>query len=270
MTDRPSTEPPGSEEHTAQSKTEASRSAEISGGLKEALPVAMGLIPLGLAFGLLVSQSGFDWWWAPLFSIIIFAGSMEYLAVGLVLAHTGLIGSAVTAFMVNFRHIFYGLTFPRNVIKSKLGRVYSTYALIDEAYAIVSSRRPDAPPLTGPRLLTIQVFCHLMWVLPTTVGALTGAALPEGIRGAEFALVALFAVLALDAFEVNKDWSLPISAVICTLIGWLVWPGQMLVVGLLLYVAILYVRSILPRVDAALTWRWGSASRRSEGGAHDA
>lgn len=256
----------------------ASKSSEITGGLKEALPVAMGLIPLGLAFGLLVAQAGFAWWWAPIFSVIIFAGSMEYLAVGLIMAHTGLIGSAVTAFMVNFRHIFYGLTFPRNVIKSKIGRVYSTYALIDEAYAIISARRPDAAPLTGTRLLTIQIFCHLMWVLPSTVGALTGAALPEGIRGAEFALVSLFAVLALDAFEVNKDWSLPISAVLCTLVGWLVWPSQMLVMGLVFYFAVLYVRSVSPRIDAALTWRSGStddkesalgqacASRRTEGG----
>lgn len=227
---------------------------EVAGGVKEALPVAAGLIPLGLAFGLVVVQAGLSWWWAPLFSVIIFAGSMEYLAVGLIMAHTGLIGSAVTAFMVNFRHIFYGLTFPRDVITSRLGRAYSTYALIDEAYAIISSRRPSAPKLTGPRLLAIQVFCQYMWVLPATIGALAGAALPEGIKGAEFALVALFAVLALDAFEVNKDWSLPFFAVVCTLIGGAIWPSQMLVLGLVLYFLLLLLRSFNPRVDEALTW----------------
>ena len=194
----------------------------IRGGIVEAWPVGLGLIPLGLAFGVLVTQTGFEWWWTPLFSIIVYAGSMEFLAVGLVMAHTGLLGSAVTAFMVNFRHIFYGLTFPRDVIGAKpggsrilrgLGRTYSTYALTDESYAIASARPAGAPPLTGARLLSIQVFCQFMWVISGIVGALSGRALPEGLVGFEFALTALFTVLAIDAFRVNRDWSLPASAV---------------------------------------------------------
>ena len=239
----------------------------IRGGIVEAWPVGLGLIPLGLAFGVLVTQTGFEWWWTPLFSIIVYAGSMEFLAIGLVMAHTGLLGSAVTAFMVNFRHIFYGLTFPRDVIGAKpggsrilrgLGRAYSTYALTDESYAIASARPAGAPPLTGARLLSIQVFCQFMWVISGIVGALSGRALPEGLVGFEFALTALFTVLAIDAFRVNRDWSLPASAVACVGVGWLVNPGQMLVIGLVLYFAVLLARVWSPRLDAALTWRSGT------------
>ena len=239
----------------------------IRGGIVEAWPVGLGLIPLGLAFGVLVTQTGFEWWWTPLFSIIVYAGSMEFLAIGLVMAHTGLLGSAVTAFMVNFRHIFYGLTFPRDVIGAKpggsrilrgLGRTYSTYALTDESYAIASARPAGAPPLTGARLLSIQVFCQFMWVISGIVGALSGRALPEGLVGFEFALTALFTVLAIDAFRVNRDWSLPASAVACVGVGWLVNPGQMLVIGLVLYFAVLLARVWSPRLDAALTWRSGT------------
>ncbi|SQB96175.1 AzlC family ABC transporter permease [Corynebacterium xerosis] len=239
----------------------------IRGGIVEAWPVGLGLIPLGLAFGVLVTQTSFEWWWTPLFSIIVYAGSMEFLAIGLVMAHTGLLGSAVTAFMVNFRHIFYGLTFPRDVIGAKpggsrilrgLGRTYSTYALTDESYAIASARPAGAPPLTGARLLSIQVFCQFMWVISGIVGALSGRALPEGLVGFEFALTALFTVLAIDAFRVNRDWSLPASAVACVGVGWLVNPGQMLVIGLVLYFAVLLARVWSPRLDAALTWRSGT------------
>lgn len=239
----------------------------IRGGIVEAWPVGLGLIPLGLAFGVLVTQTGFEWWWTPLFSIIVYAGSMEFLAIGLVMAHTGLLGSAVTAFMVNFRHIFYGLTSPRDVIGAKpggsrilrgLGRAYSTYALTDESYAIASARPAGAPPLTGARLLSIQVFCQFMWVISGIAGALSGRALPDGLVGFEFALTALFTVLAIDAFRVNRDWSLPASAVACVGVGWLVNPGQMLVIGLVLYFAVLLARVWSPRLDAALTWRSGT------------
>ncbi|MFD5868948.1 AzlC family ABC transporter permease [Corynebacterium sp. NPDC060344] len=234
----------------------------IRGGIAEAWPVGLGLVPLGLAFGVLVVQTGFAWWWTPVFSILVYAGSMEFLALGLVMAHTGLIGSAVTAFMVNFRHIFYGLTFPRDVIGGRfgwLGRAYSTYALTDESYAIASAR-PSGAPLSGARLVTIQLFCQLMWVIPGIVGALAGRALPPDLVGFEFALTALFTVLAMDAFLLNRDWSLPLSALACVAVGWLINPGQMLVIGLVLYFCVLLARVWSPRLDRAMRWGGGSAS----------
>lgn len=240
----------------------------IRGGIAEAWPVAIGLVPLGLAFGVLVTQTGFAWWWTPVFSILVYAGSMEFLAIGLVMAHTGLLGSAVTAFMVNFRHIFYGLTFPRDVIGARpggsrmlrwLGRAYSTYALTDEAYAIASAR-PPGMPLRGARLLTIQLFCQLSWVVSGIVGALAGRGLPEGLVGFEFALTALFTVLAMDAFRLNRDWSLPLSALACVAVGWLINPGQMLVIGLVLYFCVLLARVWSPGLDRAMRWGGGPGS----------
>jgi len=231
------------------------------------VPVALAYIPLGIAFGVLLVTSGINWYWAPLSALLIFAGSIEFLAVSLMVSGVSVPQVALTALVVNFRHIFYGLTFPRDVIGAKpggsrilrgLGRTYSTYALTDESYAIASARPAGAPPLTGARLLSIQVFCQFMWVISGIVGALSGRALPEGLVGFEFALTALFTVLAIDAFRVNRDWSLPASAVACVGVGWLVNPGQMLVIGLVLYFAVLLARVWSPRLDAALTWRSGT------------
>lgn len=108
--------------------------------------------------------------------------------------------------------------------------------------------------MTGARLLTIQVFCQVLWVVPGIVGALVGRALPEGLVGFEFALTALFTVLAMDAFRVNRDWSLPLSALACVGVGWLVNSGQMLVIGLVLYFGLLLARVWSPRLDRAMRW----------------
>lgn len=229
-------------------------SSEIRAGIKESWAVALGLIPLGLAFGLLVTQSGFAWWWAPIFSIVIYAGSMEFLALTLITGGAGPLSAAITAFMVNFRHIFYGLTYPRDRIASIIGRAYSTYSLTDEAYAIVSAR-PEAGNISSVRLLTIQVFCHTLWVLSGVAGALAGVALPSGIQGMEFALTALFVVLAWEAFRNNQDWSLPFFAIVLSVIAALISTQKMLIIALVAYFLLLFVRSVQPRLDAALTWK---------------
>src|SRR4051794_29010245 len=75
------------------------------------VPVAMAYVPLGIAFGVLMVTSGINWYWAPLSALLIFAGSIEFLGVNLIVSGTSLLQVALTALVVNFRHAFYGLTF---------------------------------------------------------------------------------------------------------------------------------------------------------------
>lgn len=220
--------------------TTPSASAEIRKGLADSSSVGLGLVPLGLAFGVLITQAGFDWWWAPLFSILIYAGSMEFLAIGLLAAVTPLYSLAATAFLVNFRHVFYGLSFPLESIRSRLGRFYAVYALTDEVYAITATKRRK--DMTGPRTLTIAITCQTLWVVPGIVGALVGSALPDGLDGLQFALTALFAVLAVDAWRASGDLPAPVIGLVCGLAAAWVAPEQMLIVGLCAFVAVLLAR----------------------------
>ena len=224
-------------------------SAEIRLGLRDTWLVALGLVPLGLAFGLLMTQSGFAWWWTPIFSALIYAGSMEFLAIDMVLTGVGPVTSAITGFMVNFRHLFYGLTYPRSEIRRGVPSAYATYALTDEVYAITSTLR-ERP--SGTRLMTISVVCQIAWIASGIVGALTGAVIPAGVEGFDFALTALFAVLAFEAFQANRDLSAPLIAGGLALA---VLPGQVIIVALVSYFLVLLLRFWAPRVDETLTWR---------------
>lgn len=220
--------------------TAPSTSAEIRQGLADSLSVGLGLVPLGLAFGVLITQAGFAWWWAPVFSVVIYAGSMEFLAIGLLTALTPLYSLAAAAFLVNFRHVFYGLSFPLEAIRSRVGRLYAVYALTDEVYAIsATKRRRD---MTGARTLTIAITCQTLWVVPGIVGALVGVALPDGLDGLQFALTALFAVLAVDAWRSSRDLPAPVIGLLCGLgAAWLA-PEQMVMAGLSAFVVILMAR----------------------------
>lgn len=227
-------------------------SAEIRLGLRDTWLVALGLVPLGLAFGLLMTQSGFAWWWTPIFSTVIYAGSMEFLAIDMVLTGVGPVTSAIPGFMVNFRHLFYGLTYPRSEIRRGVPSAYATYALTDEVYAITSTLRDRS---SGTRLLTISVVCQLAWVLSGIAGALAGAVIPAGVEGFDFALTALFAVLAFEAFQASRDLSAPLIAGTLALVAALLLPGQVIILALLSYFLVLVLRFWFPRVDDSLSWR---------------
>lgn len=229
---------------------------EIRAALKDLWVVGLGLIPLGLAFGLVMTQAGFAWWWTPIFSVVIYAGSMEFLAVQLVSAGVGPLSAAVTGFMVNFRHIFYGLTFPRHHISSPLGRAYSTYALTDETYAVISSLPPSTrATLTGTRILTTEIVCQLLWVIPGILGALLGVVIPPEVKGMDFALTALFVVLAYESFVSNRDFSLPITATAIAIVFAIIAPSWLLMIALTTYFLVLVLRYSMPTVDRALELR---------------
>lgn len=228
--------------------------AEIIKAIRTCMPIAVGVVPLGLAFGVLMVQTGFDWWWTPIFSIVIYAGSMEFLAISMVTGGVTPAVAAVTGFMVNFRHIFYGLTFPRDEIRNRFGRAYSTYALTDESYAVLSAFPRGSRP-SGAFVFTVQLFCQVLWVGSGIIGAVAGQAIPPSVKGLDFALVALFIVLAIDSFQNNKDYSLPLSAAVLGVLVGCLFPGQLLMVALSAYFLLLVVRYLSPRADSAMILR---------------
>jgi 4-azaleucine resistance transporter AzlC len=215
-------------------------SAAVRLALRDTIGVGLGLFPIGVAFGVLVVQTGFAWWWTPIFSVVVYAGSMEFLMVGLITAATPLASIAATTFLVNSRHLFYGLSFPRHRVHGRAATAYSTYALTDEAYALTATL--PAEELSSGRIVAIQVVCQSYWVLGGITGALAGSVIPDGVEGFGFALVALFAVLAVDAIRATRDVPTPVLAIGCALVAANVAPDQLLVVALTLFTLGLLVR----------------------------
>lgn len=213
-------------------------------GLRDATPAGLAAVPLGLAFGVLVAQSGLDWWWGTLFAAVVFAGSFEFLLLGLVTAGAALPTIALTALLVNVRHVFYSLSFPLHRLPG-VAKVYGTFALTDEAWALTAS--PQTQRWRAARILAIQGGFHLAWVASVTVGALTGALVPDWIVGLDFALTALFVVLGIDAARARRDLPAPFVAVACAAIAGLLVPGGMLVGGIVLFVVFLLARIAVRR-----------------------
>jgi 4-azaleucine resistance transporter AzlC len=211
--------------------------------LRDSSSVGLGFIPLGIAFGVFLTHAGLPWWCASLFATIVYAGSFEFLLVGLVTAAAPLAAIALTAFLVNARHVFYALSFPLHRVQGRLARTYSTFALVDEAYALTTARQARSWP--SRRIVWLQAFLHSYWASSATAGALLGSLIPGRVAGLDFAMTALFTVLALDAIRDRRgDLPTPGLALLAAVAARLAFPGQMLLAAFALFTATLLARRL--------------------------
>ncbi len=221
---------------------------------KVALPVALGLFPLGLAFGALVVHAGLSWWWATVFSSIVYAGSLEFLLVGMAVSGVPLAQVALSTLLVNSRHVFYALSFPLHNVDGKAAKAYATFALTDEAYAVTTS--PEAQRWTSRQIIGVQVLFQVCWVGGATLGALAGSVLPlDRLDGLDFALTALFVVLAIEAYRERPDRLSAVLAVGCAIVALVLSSEHVLPIAFAGFTAVQVVRARRSPIPLALEAR---------------
>ena len=216
---------------------------QVITGIRDSFSAGLGIFPLGIALGLLVIQAGLPWWLAPALSLSAFAGSLELLLVGMIAAATPLAAVALTTLVVNFRHVFYAFSFPLHLVRNRFAKAYAVYAMIDEAYAVSASL--PATERSAPRLLAMQIANQTYWVSGGLVGVALGSALTAPIKGLEFALCALFTVLALDAFRSSREIPAVLLAVASVSIALVLTPKAAMFFALLLFVCLLVAQQAL-------------------------
>lgn len=101
------------------------------------LPIMAGYLVLGLGFGIILKSKGYGAIWAFAMSTVIYAGSMQYLAIDLICGGAGLLTTALTTLMVNARHLFYGISMVDKFKNAGKAKPYLIYALSDETYSLV-------------------------------------------------------------------------------------------------------------------------------------
>ena len=217
------------------------RTADFAVAARDAGVIWTGLFTLGIGFGVVVTSHGLPWWLAPTISGLLFAGSVEFLLIGMLAVAAPIASIALLTFMINSRHLFYGLSFPLHRVRGRAGRAYSVFALTDEAYALATGR--DSGTLTSGRILWTQFGLHASWAIGALTGGLVGQSLLSGVQGLGFVLTALFVVLAVDGYRTRPDRTTVILAVVAGVGARLLAPGSMLLVAMAVFAATLVVRS---------------------------
>lgn len=183
------------------------RARAIRLAAQASIPVLLGYLTIGIAFGLLFTKAGFPWWLAPLMSVLVYAGAAQFMAIGLLASGTGIAEIAILTLAINARHMVYGLSLLERFRSCPRFRPYLIYALTDETYGILTT----VPPPEGSSAAESEDFYFALsfldqsyWVLGSALGAAAGGLMSFDTRGLDFALTALFVVLLVEQTKAVK------------------------------------------------------------------
>lgn len=171
---------------------------EFKYAIIRSLPVMCGYVFLGIAFGIVLQQAGYNFIWAFAISLFVYAGSMQFVMVPLLASAASPVTMAVTTLFVNSRHLFYGLSFVESFKKMKT-RLYMIFSLTDETYSVLCSCKNEDPEEKHRQAwLLISLLDQCYWIAGSVIGALLGQVLPFDFTGIDFSMTALFVVILME------------------------------------------------------------------------
>lgn len=201
------------------------RSKTIKQAFLASIPVMAGYLVLGIAFGILLEDKGYHFGWAILMSVLIYAGSMQFVTVNLLSGGASLISAAIMTFLVNARHIFYGISMLSKYKDMGKAKGYLIFSLTDETFALVCNGAPkDCDP--KKYYVCVSFFDQCYWVIGSAVGALIGSAITFNTAGIDFAMTALFVTIFTEQLLTAKDRFPAVAGVACSVVCLLVFGAE--------------------------------------------
>lgn len=168
------------------------------------IPVLTGYLFIGMAFGVMIQEKGYNFLWAMFMSLVCYAGSGQYLAVNFFVPGVSLLEIIFMEFMVNIRHIFYGLSLLERFSKMGKKRWYMIFSLTDETYSLLFITKTPEGVDESKFLFAIGMLDQSYWILGSGIGALLGTWLPIDATGIDFAMTALFVVIMVEQWMDEK------------------------------------------------------------------
>lgn len=202
-------------------KTRAFRAA-----LPYTLPICIGFMVLGISYGFFMSSKDFSFWYPMLMSLLIFAGSMEFVTVGLLLSAFNPFHAFFLAFMVNARHLFYGISMLGKYKGMGWKKNYLIFGMCDESFSINCTVAPPPDVDRGWFMFFVTLLNHLYWVAGATLGAVLGSIIHFDTKGIEFVMTALFVVMFVNQWENTDDHIPALVGVGCSILCLFIFGGE--------------------------------------------
>lgn len=190
--------------------------------LERSVPILIGFFPVGTMYGLMMSAAGYNFLWSAAASLFVYAGSLQMLMISFFRSDMSILTIAVTALLLNSRHMFYGLSFIEKFRSYSAWKWFLIYGMPDESYSLLCSYVPRE----GVEEKWVHIFSTgliwIYWIAFSVLGGLVGQLITFDTTGIDFALTALFIVILLDQIK-STGMKLPaliggVSSVLCIII----------------------------------------------------
>lgn len=203
----------------------------IKSGAIAAWPICLGYFPIGLALGVLAQQAGIPWWAVAMMSVIVFAGSAQFICVSMLATSASPTAIILTTFVVNFRHTLMSSALAVHLtgINRKFLALFA-YGLTDESFAINMSKF-RSEPWTRFQALTVNHLSNIVWVIATVTGTLIGQFIPQGAFGIDYALIGMFICLLVFQLQSRIHVITALAGMTFSTIWYLLIPGDSYIVG---------------------------------------
>lgn len=212
----------------------------IKAAFPATIPVLLGYLSIGIAFGLLFENAGYNFIWAFFMSLVVYAGAMQFIAVSFFYGGIGIIQIAVMTVLVNIRHIFYGLSFLDRFNDMGKKKWYMAFSLTDETYSLLCSIK--APPDVDEKkfFFSVAFMNQSYWVLGSVIGSIAGSMITFDTTGMDFAMTALFIVIFIDQWKTYPNHTPALIGLGCTILALLIaGPESLVIPAMILIVAAL-------------------------------
>ncbi len=204
----------------------------------KSIPVLAGYVVLGIGFGILLRNAGYGVLWSAAMSVFIYAGSMQYVGVGLISGGAGIITAAITTFMVNARHLFYSISMIDKYKDAGKYKPYMIFALTDETYSLLCDGRvPEGVDANLYRFL-LSFFNHCYWIIGSIAGNLLGTVLPFSTEGIEFSMTALFIASFTEQWLTSKDHIPACTGLVCTFLCLIVFGKENFLIPAMVFITL--------------------------------
>jgi len=184
----------------------------------KSIPVMAGYLVLGIGFGILLRSAEYGILWALAMSIFIYAGSMQYVGVGLLAGGASVLTTIFTTIMVNARHLFYSISMIERYQDAGKYKPYLIFALTDETYSLLGDGKTPCEEDAHLYRFFVSLFNQCYWVLGSLIGSLLGAVLPFSSAGIEFSMTALFVASFTEQWLTTRDHIPALTGLFATLL----------------------------------------------------
>ena len=207
----------------------------------DTIPVLTGYLFLGAGFGILLVESGYSVLWAAVMALLIFAGSGQYLLVGLLASGASLASAAVATLLVNARHLFYGISLVDAYKTAGKRRFYMIFGLTDETYSLVTQAKIPEGISREDYCFWVTALNHCYWVAGCVLGAVVGTVVPIDFSGVSFVLTALFVTIFVEQWLSSKDHFPALVGVVCTALSLLGFGSEIFLIPAMAAIALILI-----------------------------
>lgn len=216
---------------------------EMKWAMQKAMPIMTGFTFLGITYGIFMHQLGFNFLFPTLMAASIFAGSLEFILTNLLLKDFSPWLVLFLSFIINSRHLFYGLSMLRPFKNAGFKKFYLIYGMCDETFSINFSAKLPEGADRQKFMLYVTLFNHVGWVFGAFLGGLLGSLITFQIPGVDFVMVALFLTLFVSQFNQEEGHFSSLTGLVAGLFSLLIFGEEyFMLMALILMVVILYIR----------------------------